>query len=124
MARTSSISLTLLALCSILFSGCGTNNSGTNTLPTASPISSSKQPSPSRESPVASEPPVAPEKNPPGDIPDTQVFVTYSSPPGGYQLKVPEGWARRTHEKNVSFIDKLDGVEVTLRNATAAPTAA
>ena len=29
-----------------------------------------------------------------GDIPDNQVFVTFTSPTGGYQLQVPEGWAR------------------------------
>ena len=44
---------------------------------------------------VQGETPVAPEKNPPGDIPDTQVFVEYRSAGGGYQLEVPEGWARR-----------------------------
>jgi len=73
---------------------------------------------------LISEQPVAPEKNPPGDIPDTQVFVTYRSSSGGYQLKVPEGWARRTNGKNVSFIDKLDGVEITITDETTAPTAA
>lgn len=74
--------------------------------------------------PLISEQPVAPEKNPPGDIPDTQVFVTYRSPSGGYQLKVPEGWARRTKGNNVSFSDKLDGVEITVMDETTAPTAA
>jgi hypothetical protein len=73
---------------------------------------------------LISEQPVAPEKNPPGDIPDTQVFVTYRSRSGGYQLKVPEGWARRTNGNNVSFIDKLDGVEITVTAETTAPTAA
>ena len=37
---------------------------------------------------------LAAEKNPPGDIPDDQVFVAYTSRAGGYSLKVPEGWAR------------------------------
>lgn len=35
----------------------------------------------------------ATETNPPGDIPDTQAFVDYSST-AGYGVKVPEGWAR------------------------------
>jgi hypothetical protein len=39
---------------------------------------------------VAQELPVAPEKKPPGDIPDTQVFITFTSPLG-FSLKVPEG---------------------------------
>lgn len=58
-----------------------------------------------------------------GDIPDTQAFVTYSSAPGRYQLKAPEGWARTVNGKGVSFIDKLDGVEVSITDASASPTA-
>ncbi len=73
---------------------------------------------------LSSEKPVAPEKNPPGDIPDTQVFVIYSSTAGGYKLEVPEGWARQTNDKNVSFIEKLDGVKVEISPETTAPTAA
>jgi hypothetical protein len=79
---------------------------------------------PSPVSGVQGETPVAPEKNPPGDIPDTQVFITYRSTDGQYQLEVPEGWARSMQEADVSFIDKLDGIKVTISQASAAPTAA
>jgi hypothetical protein len=72
---------------------------------------------------VQGETPVAPEKNPPGDIPDTQVFITYRSADGQYQLDVPEGWARSMQGADVRFIDKLDGVKVTITQASAAPTA-
>jgi hypothetical protein len=65
----------------------------------------------------------ATEKNPPGDIPDDQVFVSYTSPVGGYSLKVPEGWARSEKGADVDFIDKLDGVAVAVASATATPTA-
>ena len=122
MPRIISAFLTLLALSPVLLSGCGASNTATNAIPPASPVSSSTQPSPISEI-VASEPPVAPEKNPPGDIPDTQVFVTYSSQSGGYKLKVPEGWARQTHGKNVSFINKLDGVKVEIAPSATAATA-
>ncbi|MEO8242742.1 MAG: hypothetical protein ABI832_10540 [bacterium] len=63
---------------------------------------------------------VAPEKNPPGDIPDTQVFVTFTSD-AGYSLKVPEGWARSGIGTDVTFTDKLDGVSVSLASASTAP---
>lgn len=63
---------------------------------------------------------IAPEKNPPGDIPDSQVFIVYAA--DGYALKVPEGWARTVTEPNVSFTSKLDGVSVTLTPAATAPT--
>lgn len=69
----------------------------------------------------AAEKAVAPEKNPPGDIPDSQVFVTYSAK-SGYSLKVPEGWARSDLGNGVSFVDKLDGVLVTETADNAVPT--
>ncbi|WP_246717523.1 hypothetical protein [Oricola nitratireducens] len=71
--------------------------------------------------PAHAEKAVAPEKNPPGDIPDTQVFIDYTSPEG-FTLKVPEGWARTDRADGASFVDKLDGVIVTVGNADAAPT--
>jgi hypothetical protein len=46
-------------------------------------------------------------KNPPGDIPDDQVFVVYASAAGGYRVKVPEGWKRTEQGPDVEFIDKL-----------------
>lgn len=69
----------------------------------------------------AAEKAVAPEKNPPGDIPDTQVFVTYDAK-SGYSLKVPEGWARSDLGNGASFVDKLDGVVITEQSENAAPT--
>lgn len=63
---------------------------------------------------------IAPEKNPPGDIPDSQVFIVYVG--SSYALKVPEGWARMVNGPNVSFASKLDGVSVTLTPAAVAPT--
>jgi hypothetical protein len=71
---------------------------------------------------VQNEKPVAPEKNPLGDIPDTQIFVTYRSMDGQYQLDVPEGWARSIKGADVSFIDKLDGINVTVTQSSVAPT--
>ena len=34
------------------------------------------------------------ETNPVGDIPDTQVFVDYAPPGGGYAVQIPQGWSR------------------------------
>jgi hypothetical protein len=70
---------------------------------------------------TAAEKSVAPEKNPPGDIPDTQVFVKYASSQGGYEIEFPEGWARTTRGSNVIFTDKLDGLSVTVTNAAGPP---
>lgn len=70
---------------------------------------------------LAAEKAVQPEKNPPGDIPDTQVFIDYTSPQG-FTMKVPEGWARSDRADGASFVDKLDGVVVSASKADAAPT--
>jgi hypothetical protein len=67
------------------------------------------------------EKPVPAEKNPPGDIPDSQVFIDYISK-DGFSLKVPEGWARTDRPDGASFVDKLDGVVLTRSNAAQAPT--
>jgi hypothetical protein len=65
---------------------------------------------------------LAAEKNPPGDIPDDQVFVAYASRAGGYSLKVPEGWARTEKGSDVGFIDKFDGIAVIVDTVCTAPT--
>jgi hypothetical protein len=90
----------------------------------AGPSPQSRTPSPSVPATTStpSERPVAPEKNPPGDIPDTQVFITYTSTAGRYALDVPEGWARSEHGADVKFIDKLDGEQVTLSKSGTPPT--
>jgi hypothetical protein len=67
---------------------------------------------------------VAPEKNPAGDIPDTQAFVSFTPPSGGYTVDAPEGWARTVSGSDVRFVDKLNGETVTLVPFAAAPTAA
>lgn len=72
---------------------------------------------------LAQENAVAPEVNPPGDIPDNQVFVTYTSPLG-FSLKAPEGWSRKESADGVSFADKYGRVEVAIASVTAAPTLA
>ena len=69
----------------------------------------------------AQQQPVAPETNPPGDIPDTQAFVTYSSPKG-FHLDVPEGWARSSTERGTHFADKYGSVDVQVSTAKNAPT--
>jgi hypothetical protein len=61
----------------------------------------------------ATETPVKAEKNPPGDIPDDQVFIAYASPLG-FDLKVPEGWARTDRADGVVFADKYGKIEVTV----------
>jgi hypothetical protein len=70
---------------------------------------------------TAQEQPIAPEVNPPGDIPDSQVFVTYSSP-AGFAIKVPEGWAMTERHDGARFTDKYNSVDISVVPAASAPT--
>ena len=108
-----------VAVC-LLGSGCG--GVGTRPAPTRPPgsgIPATASPSPGSAAPVPSQAPVPAERNPPGDIPDNQTFVAYTSATGGFALKVPEGWARAQWPGSVSFTDHLNTIEVSW--APAAP---
>jgi hypothetical protein len=78
------------------------------------------------EAPISStESAVAPEVNPPGDIPDSQAFVSYTNSTGLYKFDIPEGWARTENGASASFVNKFDGVKIDVAPATSsAPSAA
>jgi hypothetical protein len=61
-----------------------------------------------------------PEKNPPGDIPDNQVFIPYASAVG-FSLKVPEGWARKDLPNGAAFADKYGRITATKSDVRNAP---
>ena len=52
------------------------------------------------------------EKNPPGDIPDNLAFVPYANTIGRYAFDHPEGWSQTTRGGQVTYTDKLNGVQV------------
>lgn len=58
-----------------------------------------------------------------GDIPDTQVFLTYSNPSAGYGMSYPEGWTRKGSTNDLTFSDKNNLVRIVVTRAEA-PTAA
>jgi hypothetical protein len=108
----------------VLAVGCKAKDSSTLSQ-TDTTAASSTTTTTGTEAPISStETAVAPEVNPPGDIPDTQAFVKYSNTAGGYQLEVPEGWARTEAGGDVTFVNKFDGVGVGVTPAAVAPTAA
>lgn len=77
---------------------------------------------PGAAKPTASASPPATEQVAPGDIPDTQAYVTARAPSGHWELKVPEGWAQRTTPHGFAFTDKLNTVAADERTAASAPT--
>jgi hypothetical protein len=72
---------------------------------------------------LAQETAVAPEKSPPGDIPDSQVFVEYKSPLG-FSMKVPEGWARADRADGARFADKYNIIDLAVSKTDQAPNGA
>lgn len=52
-----------------------------------------------------------------GDIPDTQVFVTFAGP--GYSVLVPEGWARTRQGSAVTFRSNADSELIDVHPASA-----
>ncbi|SRR6266700_5219385 len=107
--------ISAFALCVFMLVGCG----GTSSTPLPQTPAATQPSSASTEQPV---PVVSSTQASGSDIPDTQVFVTYTSSPGKYQLDVPEGWAQTANGTDVSFVSNLNALQVTLTNAVAQPT--
>ena len=102
---------------------CTAKDSGTTADTTSTTSASSTQ-----TAITSTETAVAPEVNPPGDIPDSQAFVKFTNTTGGYELQVPEGWSRQAappeYSSDVTFVHNYDGVSVRVAPASAPPTAA
>ncbi|MCW2907207.1 MAG: lipoprotein [Actinomycetia bacterium] len=122
MARRLGIALTAAGLLSAL-AACGNSGSATpvaGTTKASAPAPST--PGTSSPGPGGSQAPVAAESNPPGDIPDTTVYVTYQSPPGHLLIKVPEGWSRKTTPASSTFTSNLNSISVAWMPLAAPPT--
>jgi hypothetical protein len=105
--------LAAVGLCAVACSS--TRSAGTT--PASQPASTAPA------SGTASATSAATESPPPGDIPDTTVYVAYRPASGQYEVKVPEGWARTISSTGVSFTDKLNIIAIQTVRA-AAPTIA
>ena len=54
-----------------------------------------------------------------GDVPDTQVFITFNNTADGWSMKYPEGWTQTGSRASVTFSDKNNLVHVLVgRGAT------
>jgi hypothetical protein len=73
-------------------------------------------------SPSVSQAPVSAESAPPGDIPDTTVYVVNRPPNSHVQLKVPEGWSRQDAAASTTFTSNLNSISVASTPMASAPT--
>ncbi len=106
----------ILAAAGLCAVACGSSGS----TPAPNPASTAGA---SAASAAAGAAPAATESPPPGDIPDTTVYVAYRPASGQYQVKVPEGWARTVSSAGVFFTDKLNSITIQTVRAPA-PTVA
>lgn len=91
-----------LAALALVVAGCGSSSGGGKSTTAASPN--------------------VPEVSPAGDIPDTQAFVAYAPPRGGFSVRVPEGWSRSTAGGATTFTDKLNAIRLETVPASGALT--
>jgi hypothetical protein len=59
--------------------------------------------------------------NDPGDIPDNQAFVPFTSADGTFTLTVPEGWAQKADGTAIVFSSKANSVRIEQAQAAVAP---
>ncbi|GAA2748197.1 lipoprotein [Terrabacter aerolatus] len=104
----------------LLLSGCGTTPTSPGPAPTPAQVTATSTRAAAAASSVGT--PAPTESNPPGDIPDTQVYVPFTPSGAHVSVKVPEGWARATTGGSTVFSDKLNRIEIHITKATTAPT--
>lgn len=111
-----------IVIVAVLAAGCGNSAkkpaASTGPSKPASSAPATSQPASS----AAKEAPVTPENNPPGDIPDSQVFVPFKPVNSAFEVQVPEGWAQSGADSNVAFTDKLNTVSINTINSSTQPT--
>jgi hypothetical protein len=91
---------------------------------TAAPLNSSGGAANSVTTVAGAPNPNAKEQLPPGDIPDNQVFVPYTSGTGGYSMSYPQGWAKRETAATTTFTQNFNSIAVTATKTASAPTTA
>jgi hypothetical protein len=108
----------LVAATAMVLAACGGSGS-----PTAAPSAHATTPV-AGHSGASKQSPVPAESNPPGDIPDTTVFVPYQSEAPRAMIKVPEGWARQTSVSGTTFSSNLNSITIAAVPMAAVPTVA
>jgi hypothetical protein len=121
--RNVSINVSLVLAAGMLAACGGSSSPASSATSVETSAPGSKAPS-SGTSPAPGTPSSAPatEFNPPGDIPDNQVFIPYVAPGGAVRIKVPEGWARSSTSGVTTFTDKLNSVSIEVVTSATAPT--
>lgn len=121
--RTMLVGFGVLLTVSVLAVGCGASSSPpttTSATPAAPLPTPATRPAPRTTAPAPVSGALTPEAQATatGDVPDNQVFLTFSNRAAGYSIKYPEGWAQRGSGRVVVFQDKNNLVRITISRAT------
>ncbi len=112
--------LAILVAVGSLAAGCGAKSTALPpTTPASGPITTSPAPTTSVSGALTPEA----QATATGDVPDNQVFLTFSNARAGYSLKYPEGWAQRGSGSVVTFQDKNNLVRITVSPGATPSTA-
>jgi hypothetical protein len=109
-------------MAAIAMVGCGAgghSGGGSPQKPSTRPADAG---STSPAAPASSQAPVPAESNPPGDIPDTTVYVPFAASAAHAGLKVPEGWSRKQTANSFTFTSNLNSISIAWKPMTSAPT--
>jgi hypothetical protein len=120
--RTKSLVLFGAAITTLAVTACGSSGSNSTASTTPAVAATGATTTVPAAPSAGAVDPNAPEVVEPGDIPDDQVFVTFTPPGSVYSVEVPEGWARTEQNGAVTFTDKFNSVTVQSAPAPAAPT--
>jgi len=102
----------------LVLGGCG-GSSGNETSPAPAPQSEAQSQAQAPEAGPETETPSEAESAATGDIPDNQVFLTFSNRPAGYSIRYPEGWARRGAGNDVTFQEKGNVIHIVVAKGGA-----
>src|SRR5207245_11346836 len=118
---------TLLAAASVAaalaLAACSSSSPGAAGARSTSPPHAGASPAPAAPVSSPKQQPVPARRNPPGDIPDTTVYVPFHADKGHITFKVPEGWARSTTSTSVTFTSTVNSITLQWMPASQAPTA-
>ena len=119
MTRTSAIRAATTLLAALALTGCGaaatSTGAGSTQQASSGAITQTSPPGKPSGAPT--------EFRPPGDIPDSQIYVPFVQA-GRLQVKVPEGWSSANSGSVRTFSDHYNSVSVQVTKSTMAVTAA
>ena len=123
-AKSMRLRLGVLSITCLAIAGCGGSNigsTGAGTTTNANQATAGSRQTPTTANAEAEAPSEA-QSAATGDIPDNQVFLSFSDRPAGYSIRYPEGWARRGSASVVVFQEKANVIRVAVVKGSA-PTA-